>query len=75
MSDEKRSAIVRPIRAIPLVGLLRDIVNEVQLTREERLELDELQRCLGTKSRRETIAISREFVEIMEIGRDQEDLA
>lgn len=72
-SEEKRSAFLRPIR-IPLVGTLRNIVNEVQLTREERLELDELQRALGTKSRRETLAISRQFIDIMENGRDYDDL-
>lgn len=72
--SEERSTNHRPIR-LPLLDTLLDIVNKAQLTREERLEIDELQRSLGIKSRRETIQIARQFVDMMENGRDYDDLA
>lgn len=73
---EERSALQqrRMIRS-SLLGTLRDFVNEAQLSREERHELDELQRSLGTKSRREAIQVAREFTLMMEKGRDYDELA
>mmetsp|Transcript_32031 Transcript_32031/g.57939 ORF Transcript_32031/g.57939 Transcript_32031/m.57939 type:complete len:88 (-) Transcript_32031:66-329(-) len=73
--SEERHDIKRGVTRFPLLGTLRDFVNEVHLSREERDELVELQRSLGTKSRRETIQIAREFAIMMDKGRDYDELS
>lgn len=72
--SEDRSGVQRRVIRISLLGTLRDVASVVQLSREERYELDELQRLLGTKSRRETIQIASEFHLMMEKGHDYDSL-
>jgi hypothetical protein len=70
-----RTQDLPPYRSVQvsLLESLREVANEAQQTRQARMELVELQRLLGTKSRKETSAALHEFVDMMENGCDDDD--
>lgn len=68
-SSSDHITIYHPVR-FSLFETFRDFVGDTQDTRQARMELAELQKTLGTKSRREAID---EFVDMVERGCEHND--